>query len=198
MQNALWFITIVALPVNNRQEPTIVISQGFSASFRIFGRLRLYCKFVYPVLGIMAASRVMLKAFNAKEMLVIPARSLAASKRSLKGQLYAKNHRTFTSSAHPRASISPRQNPHSGSGSEEAGKAGWKMPTALALSAFTGFGTYFLGIKGHERNPSLEASTVLNLEDIPVYGTSKDMQNVRILLLWNENRIIPDIKCSFA
>ncbi|KAJ6264217.1 hypothetical protein Dda_0360 [Drechslerella dactyloides] len=58
-----------------------------------------------------------------------------------------------------------------------SGQGAWTMPRALALSAFTGAGTYLWGIKGHDRNPALEASTVLNLEDIPVYGSSKDMQN---------------------
>ncbi|EPS37434.1 hypothetical protein H072_8902 [Dactylellina haptotyla CBS 200.50] len=125
----------------------------------------------------MAANRALINTFVARDFLMGPYRFGAFARRPLRNNILPGRSRYFSSTPKSRASNSShRQNGHSNTSGPDR-SAAWTMPRALALSAFTGVGTYFLSVRGHERNPALEASTVLNLEDIPVYGTAKDMQS---------------------
>ncbi|KAK6353301.1 hypothetical protein TWF696_005273 [Orbilia brochopaga] len=132
----------------------------------------------------MTANRALINALAARQYThflapkanvwsVAAARPLRTNSNALPGR-YTRN---FSSSSKSNSLNSSGAN--RGHGGQSGRPGTWTMPRALALSAFTGAGTYLLGmgIKGHERNPALEASIVLNLEDIPVYGNSKDMQN---------------------
>ncbi|EGX49113.1 hypothetical protein AOL_s00079g67 [Orbilia oligospora ATCC 24927] len=124
----------------------------------------------------MASNRAMLNAFMARDFLSVPSKLGVLTRRPLRTSNLPGRSRSYASTSKSKTNSNYRQNPNPGS--YGPGKAGpWSMPRALALSAFTGFGTYFWGIKGTERNPALEASTVHNLRDIPVYGSAKDMQN---------------------
>ncbi|KAF3941342.1 hypothetical protein ABW19_dt0203588 [Dactylella cylindrospora] len=127
----------------------------------------------------MAANRAIINAFMARDFLRFQPKlgTGTLTVRPLKASFLPKEIRTFASSSKSQGSKSSYQHYSNTNGGGFPRPGGWTMPRALALSAFTGVGTYFFGIKGHERNPALEASTVLNLEDIPVYGTAKDMQN---------------------
>ncbi|KAF3921748.1 hypothetical protein ABW21_db0209783 [Orbilia brochopaga] len=131
----------------------------------------------------MAGSRALFNALAAREYTQFLAHKAGIRSIATRRQLGFNNvlpgrcSRNFSSSSKSNGSHSHEG--RWGPGGQAGRQGAWTMPRALALSAFTGAGTYFLGlgIKGHERNPAQEASTVLNLEDIPIYGSSKDMQD---------------------
>ncbi|KAF3903323.1 hypothetical protein AA313_de0203168 [Arthrobotrys entomopaga] len=125
----------------------------------------------------MAANRALIsKTFRARDFWITTSRIGTISRRPLRNNTLPRP-RHFASSSKSKSS-NPNYQQYANSGSKASESAAtWTMPRALALSAFTGVGTYFWGIKIHERNAGLEASTVHNLKEIPVYGTTKDMRH---------------------
>ncbi|KAF3930288.1 hypothetical protein ABW20_dc0109405 [Dactylellina cionopaga] len=125
----------------------------------------------------MSANRALINAFMARDLLTVPSKIRAITRRPFRNNVLPGRPRYYASTSKSKGTNSNYQeNAYSSSGGSQR-PGGWTMPRALALSAFTGAGTYLWGIKDDARDPALEASTVLNLKDIPVYGSAKDMKN---------------------